>query len=197
MPDKILRVSRPFRLGICACGCGAQIGIRRNDGFLRRFVNKHSSRGENNPKYHDGTRISRWGYKMIYSPNHQHRDSHNCVLEHRLVMEKHLGRYLEPQERVHHKNENKLDNRIENLELLKTESDHVLLHADRKRKNDIANRRCYVCHGGTVMGTFRSNGRLRNKISAPIWFRNPLNKKEWMCRQCYRHRMKELTGKYQ
>ncbi len=55
----------------------------------------------------------------------QNKNSRNR--EHRDIMEKHLGRKLKRNEIVHHKNNNKADNRIENLELM-TQSEHIKKH---------------------------------------------------------------------
>jgi hypothetical protein len=57
------------------------------------------------------------GYITIWAPDHPNARKNGRVLEHVAVVSAHIGRALLPEETVHHKNGNRADNRIENLEL--------------------------------------------------------------------------------
>ena len=70
-----------------------------------------------------GSYIHSCGYKVV------DRIGSNGVLEHRKIMEEHLGRKLSANEVVHHINGNKLDNQIDNLVVL-TRAEHIDIHRD-------------------------------------------------------------------
>jgi len=91
--------------------------------YARTFCAKHYNRwmkhGDtttvlNGKKRASDRYVMKTGYIVVFPPGR------GSVLEHRLVMELHLGRHLIPGESVHHINGIKDDNRIENLELWST-----------------------------------------------------------------------------
>lgn len=90
-------------------------------------ANRHTARRRKATKYRCPTPK---GYVLIHAPYHPKASKRGYVMEHRLVMEKHLGRLLERSEVVHHKNGKKDDNRLENLELM-TKAEHDSLPKPR------------------------------------------------------------------
>lgn len=76
-----------------------------------------------------------WEYKKI-------KINGFWVLEHRYMMEKHLGRKLQYFEQVHHINGNKKDNRIENLRLILID-EHSKIHSNKVERQKII---CVYCN---------------------------------------------------
>ena len=88
----------------------------------------YTKRGEQNPRWKGGKSNARKdGRVMVYCPDHPNAINGRYILRYRLVMERHLGRILDPSEIVHHINANPSDDRIENL-VVTTRSSHSSLH---------------------------------------------------------------------
>lgn len=110
------------------------------------FCNKHLARVQRRgDPFYTRRRVPYWidkyGYKRV-------RVNGIYVKEHRHIMEQHLGRKLGVAEKVHHKDGNKLNNAIENLEVI-SQSEHAKMHmtgVTRAAVNRSAtHRRCGRC----------------------------------------------------
>lgn len=83
-------------------------------------------RGKDNPKWAGGRQLNCSGYALVPAPaNHPHRRKNGYILEHRLVMEGVLGRYLDPAEVVDHVDGLHLHNAPGNLRLFPSSSSHL------------------------------------------------------------------------
>lgn len=86
---------------------------------------KGETSGAKNVRWKGGVKIHAYGYRLIATPEHPFKDKQGYVREHRLVIEKSLGRYLNPEEDVHHLDGNKKNNDISNLVLMASRSEHL------------------------------------------------------------------------
>jgi hypothetical protein len=113
-------------------GDKAYWAYKRVKSIKERQLRSKMFSGEKNPSWKGGRRMHSQGYVLVYLPNHPNADAHGCILEHRLVAEQILGRPLKTEEYVHHKNGNKTDNRLENLEITNM-SDHARYHMNLRK----------------------------------------------------------------
>ena len=109
----------------CECGCGKTFSQYNRWGHKRRFVNGHhigDQKLSNNHSWKGGW-IDIKGYKRIGRQGK----------EHRLVYEQYYKCCLMPYTDVHHKDGNKLNNDISNLEAL-THSQHTLITWQKRKQ---------------------------------------------------------------
>ena len=76
-------------------------------------------------------------YVRVTKPDHPRASKRGLVKRPVLVMEKYLGRYLTPEEEVHHINAIMTDDRIENL-VLTTHSEHRRIEKNIKNRYEMA-----------------------------------------------------------
>jgi hypothetical protein len=85
-------------------------------------------KGNKNPHWKGGLYKGTDGYIYVHRPEHPNAKPGGYYAEHRLVMEKKLGRFLSKTEIVHHMNHVGDDNRIENLMLMESNGRHSSFH---------------------------------------------------------------------
>lgn len=148
-PNRNGRVRRQLDLGWCealvrAFGTslaeiGRMWGLSESSVYQRRRAawlppaRRGARRGAAHRDWKGGRRLDKHGYVLVRALGHPHSLCTGYVREHRLVMERHLGRYLSPREVVHHRNGDVADNRIENLELFPDNAAHKRAEGERRR----------------------------------------------------------------
>ncbi len=114
--------------------------------FFNNFKRKSK-----HPRWKGGRKINT-GYVYILRRNHPYSNKSHYIAEHRAIIEKFLRKklnkcpfiknvlieidgkmYLKPEIIVHHENEIRSDNRLENLKIFPSNSDHQLYHSRKAR----------------------------------------------------------------
>lgn len=115
----------------CLCDCGNITFV--DSRYIRHGSTKscgcyRKSSGEMHRGWKGGKHFNKSGYVMTMCKGHPAATIKGFVMEHRLVAEKALGKYLDATHPVHHINGDKTDNRPENLVICESHSYHALLH---------------------------------------------------------------------
>ena len=109
--------------------------VKTNSRHIRAFLNREgvvrkypkNYGGARHPNWKGGRIVTKKGYVYLWMPEHPNHNHLGYVLEHRVVMEKMIGRLLLPQEVVHHKDKNRGNNHPDNLQLFSENREHLAM----------------------------------------------------------------------
>lgn len=102
--------------------------------------------GNKSSHWKGGRHDDGYGYILICKPDHPFSDSRGYVREHRLVYEEYYKCIILPWVDVHHINNNRQDNRVENLQLLPHS-----IHGYISAKKDMSDWFCSSCGDKTYV----------------------------------------------
>lgn len=105
-----------------------------------------NSTGEKNNNWKNGIRYC-MGYIYLYKPEHPKADRKGYIKKANVVYENNTGIYPGRGYVLHHKNKNKLDDGIENLELMTISEHHKYHHLNDKFLQPYYNRKKEEGHG--------------------------------------------------
>lgn len=144
--------------------CGK--GFKTYAAYIRKGGGKYCSRScfsthaQRSGGFNAGSLTMRHrGYILEWAPNHPSQVK-GYVPQHRLVVERRIGRFLRPDELVHHKNHVKSDNSDSNLEIMSA-AQHMAEHNGNWVLVD--GRRYLYSHAAWVLGVAFSTVKRRRK----------------------------------
>lgn len=106
-----------------------------------------------------GRKRTKKGYVALCIKNHPFSDKTNgYIFEHRIIVEMNLGRFLNHDEIVHHLNDIKHDNRLDNL-MVMTNAEHTIFHNKNHSQSDEAKK----------LISLKAKSRLKNKRNHPLY----------------------------
>ncbi len=111
------------------------LGTKRSEETKRKM--SEAQIGEKNHQWRGGRYKKVDGYVLIRKREHPNANCNGTIFEHRLVMEKKLGRYLTREEVVHHINGILDDNREENLMLFINDIEHRKYHTELRNNGGV------------------------------------------------------------
>lgn len=112
-------------------------GKKHSEETKRKLSEAKKGKFRIHTKYGGHTKKRTDGYIAVFNPSYHSASAEGYVMEHIIIVEQHLGRYLAGNEVVHHINKIRDDNRIENLQVM-TRSEHATHHLlERYRKGEM------------------------------------------------------------